>query len=617
MDMPTIKIVRVLVPGIQGPAGPPGPGLTDGDKGDIVVSGGGLSWLIDSNVLSPFGRSLIDDADNTSARATLGAAPLASPVFSGNPQSITPPAGDNDLSIATSAFVQGEIAVEGVVNIRRFGAVGDGSTDDTTAIANALTYALANNRALLIPEGTFVVSGSGAAIFTVTRPIEIFGHGHYSFIKVASGVPSTRDVFLYTGTADAGASGATYALFRDFRIEGTGAAPGSGRHAINITTPTNAYSFRMGIERMEVNNISGYAVWADQSATSTSVHTSWIKDSRFLGDGFGGVSLYDSWVIENCQLAGIGYAVNFTSVVGAGKFTLKDCNITASSGVKIGGAAGGHANLLLDNNYFETVNAYDGDSGAYVNLAGASGFLLLGPMVMRNIITILGGKNDPNGLRLDYTRDAVIAGNWFNIAPATAYAVKTTANTINTYIAPSNIYSSPGAGRLSDSGNNTSGGSKYLAILNADSTALSNFTAITAFDKVYVIKANYLRPGQMVRVRAAGRFSVTGTPVLTVAVRIGGQVIASAGLTTASGISNATWTMSGQAVFRGVGTTTVVRSTDMQFVGNAGNNGNNLTLNTFADLTIDATAAWSVADALNIITMTQLTVEVIDAPTIN
>jgi hypothetical protein len=49
-----------------------GVGVTDGDKGDVVVSGTGTAWGFDPAIVTAAGRALIDDANAAAQRATLG-----------------------------------------------------------------------------------------------------------------------------------------------------------------------------------------------------------------------------------------------------------------------------------------------------------------------------------------------------------------------------------------------------------------------------------------------------------------------------------------------------------------------------------------------------------------
>jgi hypothetical protein len=69
--------------------------------------------------------------------------------------------------------------IDGVVNVKDYGAVGDGTTDDTTAVGAA--YTAASGRPLFFPNGTYLVT----ALPALTDKDRLVGSGYSSIIKYA------------------------------------------------------------------------------------------------------------------------------------------------------------------------------------------------------------------------------------------------------------------------------------------------------------------------------------------------------------------------------------------------------------------------------------------------
>lgn len=142
----------------------------------------GASWtLLEHNLVGALlsANNLSDVANAATALANLGGAPLASPVFTGNPTAPTPAPGDNDTSVATTAFVVALAAAYATLASPTFtGTVTIPTLDLTARVKSGVTVPAAS--AIDCAVGNyFTKTAVGALTWTVTN---VPGAGAYSFL---------------------------------------------------------------------------------------------------------------------------------------------------------------------------------------------------------------------------------------------------------------------------------------------------------------------------------------------------------------------------------------------------------------------------------------------------
>lgn len=85
------------------------------------------------------------------------------------------------------------------INVKDYGATGDGVTDDTAEITSALAAADATGgNTVYFPPGTYIVEASSPGI-TIPDNTRLTGEGNASVIKYKNGSTSTRMFFVYGG----------------------------------------------------------------------------------------------------------------------------------------------------------------------------------------------------------------------------------------------------------------------------------------------------------------------------------------------------------------------------------------------------------------------------------
>ena len=90
---------------------------------------------------------------------------------------------DNDDGGATIILNNGNVAkllTDGFVNIRKFGAKGDGIADDTKAVVNAAEYCSKNNKILFSDNGEYKTTEN--CVVSMVKQVEL--HGHFTTLEL-------------------------------------------------------------------------------------------------------------------------------------------------------------------------------------------------------------------------------------------------------------------------------------------------------------------------------------------------------------------------------------------------------------------------------------------------
>ena len=201
----------------------------------------------------------------------------------------------------------------GWYSVREFGAVGDGVTDDTAAIQDALDRAIGT---LYFPPGVYMVSGSGAACLTLTRNLDIIGaSGRWASIRAMAGGTSTAIIRVSF------AENWGYGNVRNWRFENlslgfTGTTGGKDALLIDGGFPINSSTIRnCWLDGRHVNG--GYGLRVDAHLYYSTV-THCQMDGVYLNS-------HDANTIEKCLINGEGIGATLNLPVGVRNTTIREC----------------------------------------------------------------------------------------------------------------------------------------------------------------------------------------------------------------------------------------------------------------------------------------------------
>ncbi|MCP3773473.1 twin-arginine translocation signal domain-containing protein [Paenibacillus sp. MZ04-78.2] len=183
-----------------------------------------------------------------------------------------------------------EAPVSPWVNVKAYGAKGDGKTDDTTAIQNALKEAA--NKSVFFPIGAYCISST----INVPAYSSLIGEGNGSKIKCTASVPMLE-------LSSSNQFGNRYGVIRDLSLDGAWKAT-AGIVLNNVVVGRSFYD-------VQIFNVNGAAFQMDatQNCNFQSIHIENALIGMALYNGAGN-NMFSRIEIEKINKYGVLFDVN-------------------------------------------------------------------------------------------------------------------------------------------------------------------------------------------------------------------------------------------------------------------------------------------------------------------
>lgn len=297
------------------------------------------------------------------------------------------------------------------VNVKAYGAKGDGSTDDTSAINAAITAAASGGK-VYFPEGTYITQGGHT---TAGKMLTFEGAGQWSSV-----------LYLKNGSnADLLTVDTAYSVVRDMGFDGNYPSNLSAGNGIKVT------SFKCALQNLKIRNARGHGIWIVGASSGAPAHACRLTNLTVGGTGEscqGSGIVVDSFAYDlEATNVWVGASVAANLLINSAEQNWKGCHFWGGTaeGVKV--TAGDHCRWSAC--YFET----NGSHGVSVN--GAKGHMFSSCHFWGNIghgcyafnapetvwsgCTFTDNSNgvfNQDGIKGDGTStDCVVAGSYFGI----------------------------------------------------------------------------------------------------------------------------------------------------------------------------------------------------------